>query len=239
MALIVAPEAPFEDWLTALDQQMERSAGFFADRPVVANLAATAAAGIAPESMLDALEARELRIIGVEGIDAGVLTGTRWARLPKFAQGRDAARDFIRDVTPPADPPPRRATPEPPPAQAEQPPAAPQAAAGPPSLLVDRPVRSGQSVVFEEGDVIIVGPVASGAEVIAGGSIHVYGALRGRAIAGLRTGVTARIFCRSLAAELLAIDGLYRTAEHWGQGLHGRPAQAWLEDGALRLSAFD
>lgn len=250
MALVVAPEPPFEDWLTALDQQMQRSAGFFADRPIVANLAAVNSAGIAPDAMLDALDERDLRIIGVEGIDLDLLAGTRWARLPKFNQGRDAARDFIRDVTPPSDPQPRRAAPEPPAPEPRAPePRAPepqanaaeatQAAGGPPSLLIDRPVRSGQSVVFEEGDVIVVGPVASGAEIIAGGSIHVYGALRGRAIAGIRTGSVARIFCRRLAAELLAIDGLYRTAEHWGEGLHDRPVQAWLDEGALRLSAFD
>ena len=74
-------------------------------------------------------------------------------------------------------------------------------------------MRSGQSIVFEQGDVTIVGSVASGAEVIAGGSIHVYGALRGRAIAGLTGNNRARIFCRKLEAELLAIDGVYQTAD--------------------------
>ena len=82
-----------------------------------------------------------------------------------------------------------------------------------PSLLIDHPVRSGQSIVFEKGDVTVVGSVASGAEVIAGGSIHVYGALRGRAIAGLTGNNRARIFCRRLEAELLAIDGVYQTAD--------------------------
>ena len=82
-----------------------------------------------------------------------------------------------------------------------------------PSLLIDQPVRSGQSIVFEKGDVTIVGSVASGAEVIAGGSIHVYGTLRGRAIAGLAGNTRARIFCRRLEAELLAIDGVYQTAD--------------------------
>jgi septum site-determining protein MinC len=100
-------------------------------------------------------------------------------------------------------------------------------------------VRSGQSVVHEAGDVIVVGSVASGAEVIAGGSIHIYGALRGRAIAGLRTGEAARIFCRKLEAELVGIDRLHRSAEHWGAALHGRAAQVFCDRGALTLSAFD
>jgi septum site-determining protein MinC len=122
-------------------------------------------------------------------------------------------------------------------AQAPQddPPAAPSA----PSLLVDRPVRSGQSIVFEEGDIIVVGAVASGAEVIAGGSIHVYGALRGRALAGLKTAAGARIFCRRMEAELVGVDQLYRTAEHWGPDLHGRAVQVRCDRGALQISALD
>ena len=87
--------------------------------------------------------------------------------------------------------------------------------------MIEQPVRSGQSVVFEKGDVTIVGSVASGAEVMAGGSIHVYGTLRGRAVAGSRGNRRARIFCRRLEAELLAIDGLYRTADDAG----ARPAR--------------
>jgi septum site-determining protein MinC len=93
--------------------------------------------------------------------------------------------------------------------------------------------------VHEAGDVIVVGAVASGAEVIAGGSVHVYGALRGRAIAGLRSGAEARIFCRRLEAELVGIDQLYRTAEHWGPELQGRAVEVRCDRGALRLSAFD
>src|SRR5690606_36432069 len=82
-----------------------------------------------------------------------------------------------------------------------------------PSSVVTQPVRSGQSLIFPEGDVTIVGSVASGAEVVAGGSIHVYGTLRGRAMAGTMGNATARIFCRKLEAELVAIDGFYKTAE--------------------------
>ena len=108
----------------------------------------------------------------------------------------------------------------------------------PPSLIVDRPVRSGQSVVFESGDVTVIGSVASGAEVVAGGSIHVYGALRGRAIAGLLEGQRARIFCGRLEAELLAIEGVYRTADEMDAAMQGRAVQAWLEDGELRLAAL-
>ena len=68
--------------------------------------------------------------------------------------------------------------------------------------------------------------------------MHVYGPLRGRAIAGLRT-TGARIFCRKLEAELLGVDQLYRTAENWGADLHGRAVQVRCDRGALRLSALD
>ncbi len=81
------------------------------------------------------------------------------------------------------------------------------------SLLLEAPVRSGQSVIFPDGDVTVLGSVASGAEIVAGGSIHIYGALRGRAMAG-STATPARASSASkIEAELLAIDGYYQTAE--------------------------
>jgi septum site-determining protein MinC len=214
MALVIAPEPPFTNWFAALDQQMRRSTGFFADRPVVVDLGAVfdSVGRDAIPVALDGLEERGLRVIGAEGVGPSALAGTRWARLPTSLKGRDVAQ------APQPDPPPATTA---------------------PSLLIDRPVRSGQSVVFEDGDITVVGAVASGAEVIAGGSIHVYGALRGRALAGLRTGAGARIFCRRLEAELVGVDQLYRTAEHWGANLHGRAAQVRCDRGALQISALD
>ena len=110
---------------------------------------------------------------------------------------------------------------------------------GPPCLMIETPVRSGQSVVFPGGDVTVVGSVASGAEVIAGGSIHVYGALRGRAMAGSTGNPRARIFCRRIEAELVAIDGLYRTAEDIDETLRRRPVQAWLEGDVMHITPLD
>jgi septum site-determining protein MinC len=109
----------------------------------------------------------------------------------------------------------------------------------PVSLVVSQSVRSGQSVVFREGDVTIIGSVSSGAEIIAGGSIHIYGTLRGRAFAGASGDPGARIFCRSLEAELLAINGLYRVADRLEQGLRGRPVQAWLEGKAIAMAPLE
>ena len=241
IALIVSPELPLETWFTALDQQIARSAGFFTDRPIIANLAAATGAEEGLELILDALGERNLKVIGVEGIDPALLAGTNWEGLPKLSQGRDLSQDGRTDrlVAVPGDPQAAPNDPHAAPAPAATTPTSPAPLALAPSLLVDRQVRSGQSIVFEDGDVTIIGSVASGAEVIAGGSIHIYGALRGRAIAGLKTGPAARIFCQKLVAELVAIDGLYYAPEHWGKGLHGNPVQIRLNAGDLSITPLD
>ena len=109
---------------------------------------------------------------------------------------------------------------------------APPAQQGPASLLLDSPVRSGQSAIFRAGDVTVLGSVASGAEIVAGGSIHVHGTLRGRALAG-------SIFCRKIEAELLAIDGIYRTTEDLEPTLRSRAIQAWLQDDVMFIEPLD
>jgi septum site-determining protein MinC len=111
----------------------------------------------------------------------------------------------------------------------------PEAKPKPNSLLLESPVRSGQSI-FSEGDVTVLGSVGSGAEIVAGGSIHVYGALRGRAMAGFSGNAAARIFCQKIEAELLAIDGYYRTAEEIDVALRNRPVQARLEGTIMKIT---
>ena len=100
-------------------------------------------------------------------------------------------------------------------------------------------MRSGQSIIFHEGDVTVLGSVGSGAEIVASGSIHVYGTLRGRAMAGAGGNPRARIFCNRIEAELLAIDGYYTTADLIDQGLRGRPVQAWLNGSAMEITALN
>jgi septum site-determining protein MinC len=218
MAMVVTPAFPFGDWFAALDRQLAGAPGFFNDRPMVVDLG-DVLASVGQDSLplvLEGLAARGLKIAGVEGVRSAQLSGTPWAGLATNLHGREVPLDARSG------------------AAREPPPTAVHAA----SLLIERPVRSGQSVVFEEGDITIVGPVASGAEVIAGGSVHVYGALRGRAIAGLKT-EGARIFCTRLEAELVGVDQLYRTSDNWGPELHGRAVQVRCDRGALRLSALD
>lgn len=215
---MLAPEQPVADWLGVLSAEMARAPEFFAGRPAVVDLSLVPPAEAV--SLITELRGRGVRVIGVEGLtESG--PGS-WGLPPMLSGGRDHRLAETPEASAPhAEPVPISEAPLP-----------------PPSLVIDRPVRSGQTVVFESGDVTIIGSVASGAEIVAGGSVHVYGALRGRAIAGLLEGRGARIFCGRLEAELLAIEGVYRTADEMTQAIQGRAAQAWLEDGELRLAAL-
>jgi septum site-determining protein MinC len=101
------------------------------------------------------------------------------------------------------------------------------------------PVRSGQQVYADNRDLTVLSAVGAGAEVIADGSIHIYGALRGRALAGAQGNEDARIFCREFHAELVAIAGHYKVLDDIPKELHGRAVQVWLENGQLKLAALD
>ncbi|MGN6151784.1 MAG: septum site-determining protein MinC [Lysobacteraceae bacterium] len=112
------------------------------------------------------------------------------------------------------------------------------AAASEPGMLQTAPIRSGQQIYAEQRDLTVLGTVGAGAEVIADGSIHVSGALRGRALAGARDNPKARIFCREFHAELVAIAGHYKVMEDIPADVRGKPAQVWLEDGQIHIAAL-
>jgi septum site-determining protein MinC len=139
------------------------------------------------------------------------------------------------------------ASPSPPPSRqeiaAEAAPAgvAPAKAASPtsPGLMQATPVRSGQQVYAENRDLTVLSAVGAGAEVIADGSIHVYGALRGRALAGAQGNADARIFCREFHAELVAVAGHYKVLEDIPGELRGKAVQVWLEQGQLKIAALE
>jgi len=107
------------------------------------------------------------------------------------------------------------------------------------TLIVDQPIRSGQSVYNPEGDVVVVGSVSSGSEIVAAGSVHVYGTLRGRAFAGATGNDRARIFCRKNEAELVAVDGWYRTADDMEASTRGKPIQVYLDNGVVWIAALN
>jgi septum site-determining protein MinC len=219
MAFMLAPEPPIADWLAELDKWTRNSPGFFVGRPVVLDLAGVTLSPSAIAHLIAQLGEREIRIMGLEGTDPA---GIGPDLPPVLIGGRSAAEDkpvaSVAIDAPSTAPPPRQE---------------------PASLLLESPIRSGQSVIFPYGDVTVLGSLASGAEVVAGGSIHVYGALRGRAMAGSMGNSRARIFCSRNEAELLAIDGYYRTAEDMDATLRSRPVQVWLEGAGLRIAALE
>jgi septum site-determining protein MinC len=133
------------------------------------------------------------------------------------------------------------AAPAAPPAPAQ--PASPAPAAAPsraePGLMQIQPVRSGQQVYAQDRDLTVCATVGAGAEVIADGSIHVYGALRGRALAGAGGLASARIFCREFHAELVAVAGHYKVLEEIPKALLGKAVQIWLEHDKLRIEQLD
>ena len=102
-------------------------------------------------------------------------------------------------------------------------------------MLVDRPVRSGQQLYARDTDLVVIGQVGPGAEVISDNNIHVYGPLRGRALCGVSGNVDARIFCQSLEAELVSVAGNYRMLETIPEDLRGRPAKIFLDNDRLSI----
>lgn len=106
-----------------------------------------------------------------------------------------------------------------------------------PAKIIEHPVRSGQQV-FSTGDLIILSMVSPGAEILAYRHIHVYGPLRGRALAGVKGDSTARIFCQKLEAQLVSIAGQYQINEDLSPSLLGKPAQIYLKEEQLCIESF-
>ena len=104
-----------------------------------------------------------------------------------------------------------------------------------PGVMQLQPVRSGQQIYAQNKDITVMATVGAGAEVIADGSIHIYGALRGRALAGVNDNIHARIFCREFHAELVAIAGHYKVLEEIPKNLLGKAVQIYLEKDQLRI----
>jgi septum site-determining protein MinC len=208
---VLEPTRPVEAWLAGLTDLARQSPGFFDGRPVILDSSQAASNAGELRGLIASLENLGVRVMGVDGAQAAWLGP---GLPPLVAGGRQAGKVEVKGRTPE----PRKAT---------------------PSLLVEQPVRSGQSIIYPQGDVIVMGSVASGAEIVAAGSIHVYGTLRGRALAGTVGHAGARIFCRRFEAELLAIDGIYRSADELDVSLAGKAVQAWLDGETLRTAVLD
>jgi septum site-determining protein MinC len=218
MAFVLTPDAPIVDWLATVDTWLERSPGFFSERSIVLDLTNVTLSRSGIKHLISSLLERGVRVMGLEG--AG--TSELGPELPPLLRSGRVAGEATEIVLK---------------ADSEQAGAA--APRQPTSLLIDQPVRSGQTIFFPDGDVSVLGSVGSGAEIVAGGSIHIYGTLRGRAMAGSAGNGRARIFCQKIEAELLSINGYYRTADEIDETLRGRPTQAWLDGSVLAISAIN
>jgi len=109
----------------------------------------------------------------------------------------------------------------------------------PAAMIINRPLRSGQRVYARDTDLIVIGVVSRGAEVIADGNVHVYGPLRGKAMAGARGDASARIFTTQLDPELVAIAGVYRVIEtRLDAALQNKPAIIHLSGDSLQFESL-
>jgi septum site-determining protein MinC len=201
-------------FLPLLAEKVRQAPSFFRNAPVVIDLD-----GVAPDLELDfqafaaLLRAQGLVAVGLQGGSAQQQAFARaagLALLPARAARADAEPKTVEDRTPEL---PYQQT----------------------TRIITEPVRSGRQLYAQNGDLVVVAPVSPGAELLADGSIHVYGALRGRALAGLSGDRGARIFCQSLEAELVSIGGLYRVSEDIGKDIQHRQVQVYLRDGYLHI----
>jgi len=247
--LTLEPEQPVEGWFEQLDALLEQSPAFFSRKSIVIELAKLTLERPQLTELLENLTRRGIRVMGLSGVDPS------WAsdELPPILAGGRATPQ------PPAEPSATRAKDANPGtltpseeaafedianalgasgAATDGKTAAPPAPTPAPLILLE-PVRSGQSIYHPEGDVTVIGSVASGAEIMAGGSVHIYGTLRGRAMAGAYGEKRARIFCRRLEAELLSVCGVYLTAEEISTNVQSQAIQAWLENETVKIARLD
>ena len=248
--LALEPEAPIADWIMRLDEYLNRFPVSFARKPIVIDVSKLGLQRSSVVALMESLSERGIRTLGLIGVDPS------WASddlPPILAGGRALAiteepKCALRGVVESGELTPKGQTASDQIAKrlgagnGQQPKESGSvgsfnlAAVVP--IVIQTPVRSGQSIVCE-GDVTVIGSVASGADVIAGGSIHIYGTAHGRLMAGAYGDARARIFCRCLEAELIAVNGFYMAAEGINSKLRGKAVQAWLEDERIRIASFD
>lgn len=195
-----------------LSQKISQAPDFFHNAPIIIDLHEIAAAGQLPElsRIIDALRKESLIPIGVRGGNESVNAAASKIQLAVLPDNGPEYRTIT--TTRPA--------------------TTASAAAAASSRLITQPVRSGQRI-YAAGDLIILSQVSAGAEIIADGNIHVYGSLRGRALAGVKGNLESRIFCHDLQAELVSVAGHYRISENLDPALRGVPVQIYLDGDSL------
>lgn len=206
----------------ALQDKIDQAPDFLKNAPVVLNVA-TLSADVNWKQLQQAILATGLRIVGVSGCkDETLKRMIVRAGLPVLAEGKEAR--------------PRAEAPQPAPTPEPQPVVTETAAAK--TRIVNTPVRSGQQIYARDADLIITSSVSAGAELVADGNIHIYGMMRGRALAGASGDRNCQIFCTNLAAELVSIAGEYWIMDQIPQEFFGKAARLCLQDGALTIQTL-
>ena len=218
----------FEDDLSLLETQLKErikmAPGFFNHTPLVIDLHELPQ----DKQELDFFELRELLLslsiipVGIKGADKALHTQLEAAGMAVLAEAKT--------------PPPK--APEPEPEKISQKQEIIQDAPKPANRatkIVKQTIRSGQQIYAPGGDLVIIGSVSTGAEILADGNIHVYGTLRGRALAGVQGNQSASIFCHSLQAELTSIAGIYLLSDDIQEDKIGKSVQIYMEDEKLKM----
>jgi len=213
-----------------LEQKIQQAPQFFVNSPVLINVGKLADEGLPVDFSLLIKQCRELGLqpVGFKGGTekfARAIAETGLASLPDSSA---SVKAVALDIPEPAVQP----DPE---VQVEIKTVIQERVVQRPSKVITRPVRSGQQVYAEGADLIVLSQVSEGAEVLADGNIHVYGALRGRALAGVYGDTDARIFCQHMDAELLSVAGNFLLSESLDDSIRKQSAQAYLQGDTLKV----
>lgn len=239
-----------------LEARFKQTPDFFTDTPVVLGLAAIADSGFVPDmaDLVSFMGGHGMRAAGVLGGSAEQREAAVKAGLGLFAEPAARRAPQQQAETPPEAPlPPPTKQPELPgleataeeepveavtesPAEAIQPESQPAAPALKPTMVIDKPVRTGQRIYAKDANLVVLAIVNAGAELIADGDIHIYAPLRGRALAGAHGNQDARIFVHRLEAELISIAGCFQVFENGvPEDVRGKPTQVRLDGSRLIL----
>ncbi|GAA0472364.1 MULTISPECIES: septum site-determining protein MinC [Tatumella] len=207
----------------ALQEKIAQAPAFLKNAPVVLNISSLSA-GVNWPKMQQAIVETGLRIVGISGCkDEQLKLLIQAAGLPVLTEGKEARN-------------PRESEPQPEPVIA-----APVADSEKfaKTRIIHTPVRSGQQIYAKNADLIVTSSVSAGAELVADGNIHIYGTMRGRALAGASGDQNAGIFCTHLAAELVSIAGEYWIMDQIPAEFFGQAARLSLTDGVLSIKTLN
>ncbi|MCG7388145.1 MULTISPECIES: septum site-determining protein MinC [Pantoea] len=204
----------------ALQDKIDQAPDFLKNAPVVLNVAALNG-NVNWKQLQQAIAATGLRIVGVSGCkDEALKRMIARAGLPVLAEGKESIK--------------RSEAPAP-----EVQPAAPAEPMASKTRIITTPVRSGQQIYARNADLIVTNSVSAGAELVADGNIHIYGMMRGRALAGAGGDRNSQIFCTNLAAELVSIAGEYWIMDQIPAEFFGKAARLSLAESALTIQTLN